>query len=60
MVLDTLSLSIKHFPTLKNHKLKTLKKHFEIEKCKSYRAADDSIVTEKVYKECKIRTENEI
>ncbi len=53
-VSDTLSLSRKCFPMLKNHKLETLKKHFRLDQYQSHRATDDCIVTGKIYWECKI------
>jgi predicted DnaQ family exonuclease/DinG family helicase len=39
---DTLELSRILLPTLKNHKLETLLRHFQIERNKSHRAADDA------------------
>jgi DNA polymerase III epsilon subunit family exonuclease len=41
-VFDTLELSRILLPTLKNHKLETLLRYFQIERNKSHRAADDA------------------
>lgn len=51
-VIDTLGLSRKSFPMLKNHKLETIKKDLEID-LKSHSAIDDCIVTAALYQKIK-------
>lgn len=51
-VADTLSLSRKVLPNLKNHKLGTLAKHFNIKIENQHRALDDALATAQVYIKC--------
>jgi DNA polymerase III epsilon subunit family exonuclease len=49
---DTLSLSRKAFPKLKNHKLGTLIDHLKIDVKRQHRALDDVIATAQIYFKC--------
>ncbi len=51
LIIDTLKLSRDFFPYLSNHKLESLKKHFNIQS-DSHHALDDCIVTAYLYQEC--------
>lgn len=51
--IDTLSLSRKLLPNLKNHKLSTVVKYFKIRYDVKHRALADTLVTYEVYKKLK-------
>lgn len=52
-VSDTVSMSRKYFPKLRNHKLPTLKEYLKLNHIESHRAYGDCFVAGKVYWACK-------
>lgn len=56
-VIDTLKLSRRFLPNLSNHKLKTIKDYFKLDR-KSHNALDDCYITAELYKYCFNKKDN--
>ena len=57
-VLDTLEISRRLFPNLKNHKLDTVANHLDIELFEHHRATDDVQATARIFLKCEKIADN--